>query len=479
VAASAAPVWTNAYSVNFDGTNDFVTIGQPTDLDGASPWPLTISAWYRQADLGEQHYIISRSRPFEPLMTFVMGSNTDGTAFTYLGSVGDSTSGGAMSSLIWRHIVVTASTSGTTGKLYLDGVQVGSDMTTLGADDAVVDWLFGASRNLADNTDTALHADGNIDEVTFWNVEFSAAEVLTLYNGGVPNNPASHSAAANLTHYWPMGDGDTYPTLLDLVGTADGTMTNMGSGDIEAVIPELLTALTCTGSCDFNFVADSWSGTGNWSATDGGWTGVLQGSAPTRAVSTLFHSRRYVGTMTTSNFFKIAADDAHRIGNSSTTTYEFVFENMTNTGLKSWYGNIATLNTYGQNFYTQSSSRYDIGLLNTVVGTFIGGLTAASAIQDDKPVLLTITYDIAAPSMKLYINGTEHSGGVYPDTSTSGTLTPLSCDIAIGCRWSCNSGTCGDADEDFRILQIVRHQSVLDSSTITSRAAQFNRLKGY
>ena len=204
-----ATPWSNAYSVNFDGTNDYVTIGQPTDIDGASPWPLTVCAWYRQNDLGEQHYVVARARPFTPVMTFVMATNTDGTAFAYLGDISDATSGGALGSLIWRNLCVTASTSGTTGKLYVDGVQVGSNMTTLGTNDAAVDWLFGATRNAATNDDAALFSDGNIDEITMFNAELSAGDVAELYNGGLPDNPATHSKAANLIHYWPMGDGDT------------------------------------------------------------------------------------------------------------------------------------------------------------------------------------------------------------------------------------------------------------------------------
>jgi hypothetical protein len=34
-----------------------------------------------------------------------------------------------------------------------------------------------------------------------------------------------------------MGDGDTYPTIEDRVGSNDGTMTNMVSGDIVTVVP--------------------------------------------------------------------------------------------------------------------------------------------------------------------------------------------------------------------------------------------------
>lgn len=476
-ASTGGAGWLNQFSTRYDGIDGYVTIGQPTDMDGASPWPLTACGWYRQADNGEQHYVISRSRPFAPVITFALATNTDGTAFTYLGSAAKTTSGGALGALIWRHLCATASTSGTTGRLYVDSTQVGSNISTLGTDDATVDWLIGASRNLANNSDAVLFADGNIDEVTFWNVELSGAEIAELYNGGVPANPAAHSRAANLIHYYPMGDGDIFPTLTDLVGTADGTMTNMVSGDIEARVPELLSALTCSGTCDLNMLADSWSGTGDWASGAGGFTATLNGTV-TRAVSSTFASRRYVGGWSSSNYFLLAANVAHDPG--ADVTYEFVIDNLPSTGLISWFGNITNGNDGGQWFFTQSSNRFEIGIANLAAGYYLGGLTEADARTPDRPLLLTASIKYSAsPAMRLYVNGTELTSGVFPDTSTSGTLNTETCAVAIGGRWSCNGNSLGSPDANIRILQIVRHREILSGATITARAAQFNRLKGY
>lgn len=48
--------------------------------------------------------------------------------------------------------------------------------------------------------------NGQIDEVTYWNKELSSGEISELYNSGTPIDPTTHSAAANLDGYWPLGE---------------------------------------------------------------------------------------------------------------------------------------------------------------------------------------------------------------------------------------------------------------------------------
>lgn len=484
-ASEAQLGWNNAISIDFDGTDDYVTLGTPlTGMNGYSPDTdeLTISVWFKQDTLAAQHYIFSQARPFAPLITTIMAANTDGTVFGYFD--GTSTSGGAAGTAVWRHMAYTSGPDSCgpgqlCGRIWLDGAQVGSNVASGTADAGAYDWLIGAARN-ADNTDYTLNFDGNEDELTIWSVAFDATEIAELRNGGKPDNPANHSRAATLIHYYPMGDGDVYPTLLDLVSGDDGTMTNMAADDFETDVAEIFTPLSCSG-CDLNFVAGDWSGTGNWSATDGGWTATLNGT-PTRAISSTFHSTYAIGGWSSSNYFAIAAATAHNpttTGDGSAWTYEFVLDNLPVTALVSWFGNIYNGNDGGWWFFTQSSNRFEIGLANLAASYYLGGLTTTSAYTTDKPVLITVTMDFAAPASHLYINGAEHTGGVWPDSTADGTFNSESCDLAIGGRWSCNSSTLGSPSADIRIIQILRHRSVLDSTTITARAAQFGRLKGY
>ena len=66
-------------------------------------------------------------------------------------------------------------------------------------------------------------------------------QVLPSYNSGEPidlsEDSGDYDNSGDLSNWWRMGDGDTYPTIEDNVGSIDCTMTNMVSGDIVSVVP--------------------------------------------------------------------------------------------------------------------------------------------------------------------------------------------------------------------------------------------------
>ena len=76
--------------------------------------------------------------------------------------------------------------------------------------------------------------NGEIDEVSIYSRGLTQSEVTSIYNGGVPNDVSSIS---NIEAWWRMGDGDTFPTLTDNIGSNNGTMTNMTSGNIVTDVP--------------------------------------------------------------------------------------------------------------------------------------------------------------------------------------------------------------------------------------------------
>lgn len=232
---SAVP-FTNALSTNFDGVDAFVTLGDITELNLATTF--TISFWAKVslpvATSGAvfQKYTGSKERTavnFNPISGIVVnlanGSNSYGRVVP-------------PSDNAWHHYVAVYNGSGATNadklKLYRDGLL--QSLTFSGTipattyDGSAVSAEFG---RLA----TANYLAGLVDEVTLWSQNFSASEVAALYNGGVPNDPTEHSQAASLISWWRMGDGDTYPTITDQVGTYDGTMNNMVAGDFQSDVP--------------------------------------------------------------------------------------------------------------------------------------------------------------------------------------------------------------------------------------------------
>lgn len=136
----------------------------------------------------------------------------------------------------WTNIVITYDGTQTAAgvNIYVDGsalsLSVQNDGLTLSSA-SVEPWTLGAKEG---GGNPYL---GDVDEVALWDVELSAAEVTELYNSGTPSNLASHSQTANLTHWWRMGDGDTFPTIADQVGSMDGAMLNMTDDNITGDVP--------------------------------------------------------------------------------------------------------------------------------------------------------------------------------------------------------------------------------------------------
>lgn len=74
----------------------------------------------------------------------------------------------------------------------------------------------------------------NIDELAIWGSDQSA-NASTIYNSGSPFDLNGLSTIP--THWWRMGDGDTFPTLTDNSGSLDATMVNMTVADIVNDVP--------------------------------------------------------------------------------------------------------------------------------------------------------------------------------------------------------------------------------------------------
>jgi len=74
----------------------------------------------------------------------------------------------------------------------------------------------------------------SVDEVALWGSDQSS-NVAAIYNSGSTHNLSSLTSAP--THWWRMGDGDTYPTLEDNVGSLDLTMLNMNVANIVTDTP--------------------------------------------------------------------------------------------------------------------------------------------------------------------------------------------------------------------------------------------------
>jgi hypothetical protein len=202
----------NTYSMNFDGTDDYL-IGSPVTAFAQQG---TISAWIKTTASGSSQTILNTSDATVDnkwLNLRVDGgtghlrfiANNGGTNSITTGSTDINTGS-------WVHVAVTCNSSAYS--LYVNGsaetlTNSNNDGTWFG-DFSLTNISIGRQVRA---TVSALPFNGNIDEVAVWDSALSAAQITNIYkgesNGGsggtnsTPGNLLSFSPKA----WWRMGDG--------------------------------------------------------------------------------------------------------------------------------------------------------------------------------------------------------------------------------------------------------------------------------
>jgi hypothetical protein len=223
----------------FDGSNEYVTMGNASELSFERTDAFSVSCWFK-LDPGDSGYLMSKMDAGPTgYGLFADSSNTriyiqDTSSFQI-----EVTTTSAYDDGIWHHVVVTYDgTSLASGiSIYIDGSSVGTSTVddTLGTNSI----LNTASFNVSSRTDGAAGLmDGKIDEAAVYDKELSSGEVAAIYNGGIPVDLSGLSSSPSLVGWWRMGDGDTFPTLTDNSSNSnDGTAVNMESEDFHGDAP--------------------------------------------------------------------------------------------------------------------------------------------------------------------------------------------------------------------------------------------------
>jgi|14BtaG_2_1085337.scaffolds.fasta_scaffold10543_3 hypothetical protein len=212
--------FSNTYSVDFDGTDDFVNLGSSSDFDSVSAF--TISAWIKADSFSGYPMILAKtySTTGKAFQFYIDESTSKPTLAVNFSGFSSSTN--AISTGVWTHVAVTW-TSGTGAVAFYingsaSGTATGSTSITTNTDDCCI----GAKPAGGGFSN---YFNGLIDEVSFFNSALSASDVTSIYNSGVPADLSSYSPVG----WWRMGDNDggTGTTITDQgSGSNDGTLTN-------------------------------------------------------------------------------------------------------------------------------------------------------------------------------------------------------------------------------------------------------------
>lgn len=244
-APSGAAAFENLYSLDFDGVDDYLDLGDDdafTPNSSGANRGFSISFWIN-ADVKSQQ-IFSKN---------IGGNNEYECVLRYNGNLilqlysSDSISIWQKFNIDtdivdknWHHIVYTFDLGSTSSSIigYLDGVQKtdGSGGTYSSAG------TFVSVSNTAADLRLAF-AGGSFgetlqDEFAIFDDVLTSSQVTDIYNSGVP---ADLSSIDYLIGWWRMGDPDgtsSFPTITDQsTNSNNGTMTNMVSGDIVTDVP--------------------------------------------------------------------------------------------------------------------------------------------------------------------------------------------------------------------------------------------------
>tara|TARA_R100001443_G_scaffold87606_1_gene94131 strand:+ start:1380 stop:2852 length:1473 start_codon:yes stop_codon:yes gene_type:complete len=223
------------YSFLFDGTDDFIS----TNLNVDNYTNLTYSVWVNPTSLNQRGGLASLSSVNNFVTAFWDGSG--GKFYVYIGNVLSQITGiwsgskfGTLGQEKWLHIAVVYDGSGATDadrlKVYADGDYVafnslGSIPTSIpsGGGDLIIG-KWGTSEY-----------DGKMSNVSIYSSSLTSAQVTTLYNSGKPFD--LNTFAVTPVSWFRLGasgssfDGTNW-TVLDEIGTNNGTSANMTQADL-------------------------------------------------------------------------------------------------------------------------------------------------------------------------------------------------------------------------------------------------------
>ena len=281
----AGPVFSNSYSVNFDGSNDYLNVSgfNPNSLIGTGD--MTFSAWFKiDIDSAVQRimYMGHPTNNEDYLTLFFRNTNNTLELSARSGDAGNAAITGSttLSTSTWYHAAFTR--TGSTCTTYLNGSQEGA------VTDSEFSVALGSTFMLGTFKNVASYLDGFLDELAVWDVALDADAVTAIYNSGVPTDLTSDSGnydnSGDLIGYWRMEEntgtsvadsstnsnaatltnGPTFSTDVPVAWSNDYSLSLDGTNDY-ALVSNNSTLTFGDGSNDSAFSISAWIKADNFS----------------------------------------------------------------------------------------------------------------------------------------------------------------------------------------------------------------------
>ena len=249
----------NTYSLDFDGTDDYVDLGDTDDFsfgaDGTSgnEPAFSLSIWANMDDATSFNFIdkVAASGAYG---RGEYSFHTNGADKLYFWINDDSVAAGGGDNTViarfnnnaitsdegsWHHYVATYSGNRANSglEIYRDGVAV----STHNGGNGTYTAMENTSNNLYIGKFQSDYSNGKIDEAAMWDVELSAANVVAIYNTGTPfaldADNGNYDKSGDLQGWWRMGDGTegaSNNTIYDMSSNSNnGTFTDVDTSGIQ------------------------------------------------------------------------------------------------------------------------------------------------------------------------------------------------------------------------------------------------------
>lgn len=173
---NSTTTYDNPYSLSFDGTDDYVTVGDATSLNPSTA--ITISAWANVSSLSSHPFIIDKGYASSYWLQLFSNGAVEFGGKAAAGSYLDSDAGG-ISTGSWHHIVGTFDTTIDVIRIYINGTLAKESTTAsgdLGTNTNAL--IIGQQNNLSGS-----RFSGLLDDIRIYNRALSSTEVANLAAG--------------------------------------------------------------------------------------------------------------------------------------------------------------------------------------------------------------------------------------------------------------------------------------------------------
>ncbi len=228
----------NDKSLLFDGVDEYINCGTNDSLRFQRSDSFTLSAWIKLNVNNTTQVVMGNSKPISNFGGYAMYVSTTGKlSMNLIADWGTNNalkveSNTTLNTGTWYHVAMTydGSSSGAGVKLYVNGV---STTTSANPNNISSEITYTQNFQISGRGGTNIPFNGHIDEASVWNTDLSVSEINTIYNAGSPADLQGHPRIDNLTHWWRMGDDNTFPTITDQIGLNNGIAQNMEALDVK------------------------------------------------------------------------------------------------------------------------------------------------------------------------------------------------------------------------------------------------------